>query len=206
MQQIIQYIIEHSVYAPWISFAAILLAGFNLPVSIDLILVLNAFLAAQVIPEYKIQLYLSVLFGSYFSAWIAYWIGRLVGSKLLQIRWFSKVLNQERLDKVRRFYEKYALLTLIVGRFIPFGFRNCLFITTGMSKIPFRRFMLQDGIACFIWSSLAFLLFYNLGRSYETLVQHLKLFNLVIISALGVTLIGVIWYKRKKRNQPESPT
>ena len=201
MDQIIQFILAHQLYAPWLTFFLILLAGLNIPISIDVLLVLSAFLAATTIPEYTFSLYLSILLGSYFSAWIAYWIGRTFGIKLLNVRWFSKILPPNRLKKVGIFYENHGFLTLIIGRFIPFGVRNCLFMTAGMSKIPFTKFILRDALACSLWASLCFYAFYSLGLNYEKLLSQMKIVNLGLFLAFGVTLIGVFWYKRQKKTR-----
>lgn len=199
MDQLTEFILANRFYAPWLTFFLILLAGLNIPISIDVLLVLSAFLAATIIPEYTFTLYLTVLLGCCFSAWIAYWVGRIFGIKLLNVRWFSKILSPNRLKKVGIFYEKHGLLTLMIGRFIPFGVRNCLFMTAGMSKMPFGKFILRDGIACSFWASLSFYAFYSLGLNYEKLLNHMKTVNIGLFLAFCVTLIGVFWYKKHKK-------
>ena len=201
MNQIIQFVLANQVYAPWLTFFLILLAGLNIPISIDVLLVLSAFLAATTIPEYTFPLFSSILLGCYFSAWIAYWLGRVFGIKLLNVRWFSKILSPDRLKKVGIFYKKHGFLTLIIGRFIPFGVRNCLFMTAGMSKMPFSRFILRDAVACSLWASLCFYAFYSLGLNYEKLLRQMKIMNLGLFLSFGVTLIGVFCYKRYKKNR-----
>lgn len=197
----IEFIIQHSQYAPWMTFILILLAGFNLPISIDVIIVLSTFLAATVIPEHTIPLYISIVLGAYFSAWICYWMGRTVGLKLLKIRYFSKLLPKERLEKIGTFYNKHGLLTLMIGRFIPFGVRNCIFMTTGMSKANFIKFMWRDAIACFIWATVCFFGFLQLGQNYQALLSKVKTLNLFIFLAFGVTVITIVWYKKHKKKQ-----
>lgn len=199
MQQMINFIVDNGSIAPWISFGLILLAGLNIPISIDVIMVLTAFLAATTLPELTPHLFISVLLGTYFSAWICYWMGRKVGIRLLDIPYFAKLLPQTRLQKLGSFYEKHGLLTLMVGRFIPFGFRNCLFMTTGMSKVNFAKFVWRDAIACTLWVSLCFFSFYQLGYSYEILLKKIKMLNLFIFLAFGVTVIALVCYKKSRK-------
>jgi len=203
MDQLIEFIVNHSSYAPWMTFVLILLAGFNLPISIDVVMVLSAFLAATTIPEYTFSLYLSLLFGCYFSAWIAYWMGRKVGRKLLKTRYFSKILPETRLKKLSLFYERHGLLTLLIGRFIPFGVRSCIFITAGISKSNFGKFIRRDALACFIWTSVCFFSFYSIGQNYGKLIEKIKTLNLFIFLAFVVTVIIFVCYKmyRKKRTK-----
>ena len=201
MDELIKYITSHAHQAHWYIFAAILLAGFNLPLSLDAMLIFSALLAATVVPEMTISLFLSVYLGSLFSAWIAFAIGRILGPKLFRFRLFSKLLTSARLEKIKKFNEKYGLFSLVIGRFIPFGVRNCIFMTTGLSKASFRQFVYRDAIACLIWSSICFSTCFFLGKNYDYLIRAVKTFNLLILIVLSVTLITYIWYKRRK-NRP----
>lgn len=199
MDSAIDFIIQNAHLAHWFVFAAILLAGMNIPISIDLVVIVSAVLAANVIPEKRPQLFVSVLLGCWFSAWIAYWIGRLVGPKLTEIRWFSKLLSKKRLKKVKNFYDKYGFWSLMIGRFIPFGVRNCIFMSSGMSKMHFGKFLARDAAACLVWCSASFTAFYLLGQNYQVLYSHVKIFNILIFSAFSVTVIALIWYKKIKK-------
>lgn len=203
MDTLVNFIVENRHLAPWTTFFLILLAGFNIPISVDVIMVLSAFLAATTIPEHTIPLYISIVLGSYFSAWICYWMGRTVGTKIVKTRYFSKLLPKSRLDKVGAFYEKHGFLTLILGRFIPFGVRNCIFMSTGISKASFKQFIRRDAIACPLWATVCFFIFYQLGQNYHLLLKRVKTLNLFIFLAFGVTVIAVLWYKKYKRKQKQ---
>jgi membrane-associated protein len=198
MDSIISWITQYAHNAHWYIFVAILFAGFNIPISADVMVILAAVLAATLVPELTIHLWLSIFLGCTFSAWIAYSVGRLCGPYLSRRKWFTRLLPPRRLEKVKNFYEKHGFLTLLIGRFIPFGVRNCIFMSAGMSKMSFPKFALRDFIACGIWSSTAFYIFYTLGQNYERLSSYLKTFNLIIFSLFVVTAIGFIWYKKKK--------
>jgi membrane protein DedA with SNARE-associated domain len=199
MDAFLSWISAHAAHAHWVIFGAILLAGFNIPISADLMIIAGAFLAATVIPEHTPHLFIAVLAGCYFSAWIAYGVGRFAGKKLCKVSWFSKLISAERLAKTQKFYEKYGLLTLLIGRFIPFGVRNCIFLASGMSRLQFWKFALWDLVACSVWCSLSFYLFYTVGQNYQALHGHLKMINIILLSVFAVSLIGVIWYKRRKK-------
>jgi membrane-associated protein len=198
MQKIIEIVTEHAHSAHWYIFGAILLAGVNIPICIDVLILLGAFLSAMVIPEHTLHLFLSCLLGCYFSAWIAYWFGRYLGKKLCSVRWLARWINTSRLEKMKLFYEKNALTTFIVGRFIPFGIRNCLFMSSGMSRMHFGKFALIDIFACTLWCSVCFSLFYYLGQNFQVLWEYVKTFNLLIFAAFSVTVIAWVWYKIRK--------
>lgn len=207
METIVEIISQHAHNAHWYVFFAILLAGLNVPISIDILILMSAFLAAMIIPEHTVYLFLSCLFGCYFSAWGTYWIGRLLGPQLNRIPWFSRLFNIQRLEKMKKFYERYGLWTLLIGRFIPFGIRNCIFMSSGMSKMNFVKFALMDALACTLWCSIAFLIFYFLGQNYQIIWHYIKAFNLLGFAALSVTVIGIVWYKSRKKSQArKTPT
>lgn len=199
MESLIEWILSHAEHAHWFLFVTILLAGFNIPISADILIVVAGFLAATIIPEHVWHLYLSIFLGCYFSAWIAYWFGRLLGNRFCQYRWFQKLIPPQRLEKIGRFYSKHGFWTLMLGRFIPFGIRNCIFMSSGISKLSFIKFALWDLIACFTWTALSFYAFFSLGQHYHQVFSHLKIINIIIFLAFSVTVIGFIWYKRKKK-------
>jgi membrane-associated protein len=199
MEHLTEIIAHHAHNAHWYIFVAIILAGFNIPFSADLLILSAAILAATIVPEHTWLLFFSILIGCYLSAMCAYWLGRLIGTALRKKKFFSKLLNPERLGKIRRFYERYGLWTLVIGRFIPFGVRNCIFMSSGMSRLHFGKFVLMDALACALWCSTCFYLFFILGQNYEMIWHYLKTFNLLIFAAFSVTVIGIIWYKSRKR-------
>lgn len=200
----IEFIKAHANSAHWILLIGAILAGLNIPISIDLLMIIGATLAATVIPEHFFHIYFSLFIGCALSAWLAYWLGRTVGPKLARIPFFSKLISPKRMAKVRTFYQKRGAMALVIGRFIPFGVRNCLYMSSGMSRMPFLKFALCDGAACAFWSSLSFFLYYSLGKNIETLYSHVKWANFLIFALFSVTVIGIIWYKKKKKVKEEN--
>lgn len=199
MESIIQFIFENAVHAHWIVFSLLMLAGLNVPISEDLMIIFSAVIAATLVPENTYKLFLGVFLGCYLSDWVCYWIGRKFGPKLWNYRWFAKTFDRKRIDQITAYYAKYGFLTLLIGRFIPFGVRNGLFLTAGLGKMPFNRFLLSDGIACLLSNTTLFCLAYMVGKNYELLLGRLKMFNIFLFSAFAVALIGFIWYKRRKK-------
>ncbi len=197
MESIYQFIIANQSKSPWIIFFLYLLAGLNIPICIDILLIISAVIAAMS-PEMFWPLFISAFLGCYFSAWIAYATGRIFGRKLLKIKWIRKLLPEEKLQKIKKFYSKRGFSTLLLGRFIPFGVRNAIFMTTGITKSSFTKFALRDLFPAFFWTSTCFTLFYLLGSNYESLTRYLKTANVILFLALGVTVIIVFWYKRRK--------
>jgi membrane protein DedA with SNARE-associated domain len=72
-------------------------------------------------------------------------------------------------------------------------------MASGMSRFHFGKFALWDFIACGVWSFSVFYLFFTVGQHYQVVWHYVKTFNLLIFAAFSVTLIGFIWYKRRKK-------
>ncbi len=192
MEELIQIIQANIQYAHFIIFGALLLAGLNIPVSEDAMLFISAILASNH-PEYLAHLFIGVYLGAYFSDLICYSLGRIVGPKLFEIRFFANMVPPERITKISAYYQKYGVVTLILGRFIPFGFRNALFLTAGLGKMNFIKFALSDLLACTISSISFFSLYYYYG---ESVITYIKQGNIVFFS-LALVLLGVFWYRKK---------
>jgi membrane protein DedA with SNARE-associated domain len=199
MEYLKEIIHHHAAHAHWFLFGAILLAGFNIPISADVLILIAALLAATVIPEHTWLLFTWLLVGCYLSAMCSYWVGRLAGKSLMRISWLSKLIPPTRLLAMQRYFDKYGLLTLLVGRFIPFGVRNCLFMSSGISRLSFKKFIAMDALACSLWYSTCFYLFFTLAHHIDALRHHLKVFNLCMFAAFSVTVIALIWYKRRRK-------
>ena len=190
MDFLTDFIFNHAQHAHFIIFALLMLAGLNVPISEDCMLIVSGVLASTVVPEHTTQLFIWTFLGCYLSDWEAYWIGRLLGQNIWRHRWFARALNPQKIRRITWFYQRYGFLTLLVGRFIPFGVRNCLFITAGLGRMPFTRFLISDGIACLLSNFTLFLLAYQFGKNYQVLYDYTRTWNLMLFM---VFLIGVAW-------------
>ncbi len=146
MEDLLLYIQQNADLAPYLIFGLLLLAGFNLPVSEDAMLLISALLATKR-PDLTWQLCAGVNAGAYLSDLICYTLGRTLGPRLWQIKWFAKMVSRERVDQISSYYERYGTVTLVLGRFIPFGVRNALFLTAGIGKMNAMRFALSGLLA-----------------------------------------------------------
>ncbi len=205
---LLEFLISHAHEAHWLAFAGIVLAGLNVPISIDLVAATCALLAATVAKDHLPHLFLAVLLGCILSSSLAYWLGRCGGEKLLRFRLFRRIMSEERILRIRSFYERQGVWAFMLGRFIPFGVRNCLFLSSGMSRLPYTKFLVRDSLASSVWSLSFFSLFYFFGRSHEQFcretidqVGHILETGLpkILIAAFLVTGIATLWYNRPRR-------
>ncbi len=189
------FIIEHAQFAHWWIFSLLMLAGLNFPISEDLLIIISAVLAATVVPENTWKLFTAIFLGAYLSDCMVFGIGRWLGPNLKKIRWFARVFREEKIAKIKAYYKKYGTLTLIIGRFIPFGIRNGLFVTAGIGKMRFLKFIIIDGIACLLSNSALFTLTYFCGKNFSYIVKSV---NIILFVIFVIAVIGYILYKRHK--------
>ena len=182
--------------AHWIAFGLLLLAGFNLPISEDLVFIISASIAATIIPENVIPIFLGCFFGAYFSDLIAYLLGRYALNKILTINFFRRQIPPSKIEKMTSFFDKYGNKTLLLGRFIPFGVRNFIFITSGLIKMKLTKFLLLDFIALIFTSTILFSLGYIFGNNYQKIFPYLDKYK-IIITLFLVLLILFFYFKKK---------
>jgi len=150
------FFMAHAHYAHFVIFGLFMLAGLNIPISEDVLIIASGMLASTIVPENTWKLFLAVFLGAYLSDFIPYYLGRRFGHNLWNVRWFSRMVKPHRLEQIKHYYHKYGILTLLIGRFIPFGVRNCLFLSAGLGKMRFWKFAMSDGIACLISNTTLF--------------------------------------------------
>jgi len=193
MEQLIIFIQNNIEIAPYIILGLLLLAGLNLPVSEDLMIFTGAILSAKN-PEMLYTFFTCIFIGAYLSDLMCYWIGRVLGQKIWEINFFKKMASEKRVEKLSSFYKQYGAITLVVGRFIPFGVRNGLFLTAGMGKMNFLKFSFYDFLACVTSNITFFYLYYNFG---ESVVDYIKRGNIIIFGVALATLIFFATIRKK---------
>lgn len=194
MEELFSYVCDHAHAAPWILFVLLLLTGLNIPISEELIIISGGAIASTCIPDHTTQFYLVMYFGTIFSAWEPYWLGRLLGPKLYTIRLFRSVVTPKRLERLRHYYAKYGLLTFIVGRFCPGGVRNALFLSSGLTKMPFHLFVLRDSFAALLSSATLFFIGYHFGKHFDTVVDYFRRYEHGTLAVIGLVVLAGLSY------------
>ncbi len=201
LESFLDLLVQNAAHAHWVFFSLLMLAGFNLPISEDLVVLSGAVVAATVVPENAYKIFAFIFVGCYFSDWLSYWIGRVVSPWLRKKKMLVKIVDNRRIVKINRFYEKYGVLTLLFGRFIPFGVRNFLFMSAGMVRMNFVKFIIIDGIACLLSNTIWFTLAYSLAENYKVVLSYMKRANIVIFGIFLLVILSIVGYKIYKRKK-----
>ncbi len=179
-------------YTHFIAFGLLLLAGINMPVSEDLVFIISASIAATIVPQNTVIIFISCYLGAFASDIIAYSIGRYAGRQVLATRFISKLIPKKKLYKVEHYFHEYGLKTLFFGRFIPFGVRNVLFIAAGIARMRFHRFLFIDLVALSITSSILFALGYFFGENYRLIIPYLDRYKYMVFLVFIITALVLL--------------
>jgi membrane-associated protein len=111
-----------------------------------------------------------------------YWIGRLVGMRLLN-RANARLIKREHIDKTHAFYEKHGGKTIIFARFLPIVRTFAPFVA-GIGLMRYRVFVSFSAVGSIAWISGLTLSGYFFGNI--PLVKN----NLTLI-ILGIIVISL---------------
>ena len=190
---------EYIEFFPFVALGGLLLAGINLPISEDLIIITGALLSYKE-PDLLVYNLLAIYIGVISTDFFVYWVGRRVRSGASKTGFFARHVPEKTLDKMHYFLDKYGIFTFIVGRFIPFGVRNTMFFSAGFFQLRFKFFVIYDIIAAMISINTLFFLTYNFGEEAK---KPLKIAGIILFVAIVSGFISMIirvfikWRKRK---------
>jgi membrane protein DedA with SNARE-associated domain len=223
MPDLFSLLCQYIEFFPLVVLGSLFLAGLNLPVSEDLIII-SAALMSHKEPSLLVYNLAALYVGVISTDIFMYWVGSRVRSGAVKTRFFSMLVpkpaagvNEEAaedpeaskrrtsllaraVNKMPYFLDKYGIATFIVGRFIPFGFRNAMFFSAGFFNLKFRVFIIYDVIAAMISVNTLFFLTYNFGedakKPFE--IAGVVLFIAFVLAAISLLLRLVAKHFKEK--------
>ncbi len=181
--------------------AALLLAGIGLPLPEDIPLLLGGYACAQEgMPQDILGIHpvivmmaagiLAILAGDLF----VYCLGRFVGGRVHQWKWFMKLVGHGNLEMARTLCAKKGGRFIIVSRFMP-GLRSPAFFAAGSLGMPVGKFLLCDGLAAMFSAPIFVFLGFHFHDKLDYAKDALKKGELIGFIILGVLVLVVVAYK-----------
>lgn len=125
-----------------------------------------------------------------------YWIGRLLGARLLRSA-NSRVLNRKHVERTHAFFERYGGKTIIIARFVPIV-RTFTPFVAGVGAMTYPRFLIYSVVAACLWLSVCVFGGYFFG-GLPFVKQH---FSLVVLAIIVISMLpGVIEVLRSRLSQ-----
>jgi membrane protein DedA with SNARE-associated domain len=189
---------------PGIAFASVilvlLLCGLGAPFPEEIPLILAGYLVYS--GEVSLQTCLiATLIALLLGDSMLFWIGHRFGQRIFRIPVLSKLLTPERMEKVNDKFHRYGNRVVFVARFMA-GVRGAVFLSAGVLKMPYRRFILFDGLAALVSAPLVIYIAYRFGSHLEYAFKVAKeagsvLFLIAAILAVGISLLVLRIRKRR---------
>jgi membrane protein DedA with SNARE-associated domain len=134
---------------------------------------------------------------------IAFWLTRRFGERVVLSRfgrWMG--LSRGHLRLANRFFERFGLWAVFVGRLLPIV-RTYISFPAGVSKMGYVWFTVATMAGAIPWNFALAYAGYKLGQHYETVAATLTPF--VIPIAIGVVLLlaAAWWFGRKLGEEEE---
>jgi membrane protein DedA with SNARE-associated domain len=173
----------------------------GLPISSEIVVPLGGALASQG----KLNLVLVVLVssvGNLAGSLIAFYLTRRYGERVVLSRAGRRLgLSRGHLRLSNRFFERFGLWAVFVGRLLPIV-RTYISFPAGLSKIGYPRFILATMAGAIPWNFALAYAGYKLGQHYETVAATLGPFAIPIAIAV-VILLAVLWWFGRKLGEDE---
>jgi membrane protein DedA with SNARE-associated domain len=133
---------------------------------------------------------------------VMYGLGRKFGRGLLQRRgYLHSLLSAERERQIEEQFRLHGLKVLFAARFLV-GIRTPIYITAGILKVPFRRFIVADMFCAAVVIPLFFGVAYLFSDHVNRLWQLLRRAEIAVSATVVVAAIAAVFvvrYVRKRR-------
>lgn len=191
-------------YGYYVVFALVALESFGIPLPGETSLVTAAAFAALGRMS-LVGVVAAAAAGAILGDNAGYWIGRKGGIALVRRYGTHVGLDDEKLVRVRSFFERHGAKTIFLARFVAL-LRSWAAALAGVSCMRYRTFMLWNALGGLAWSALFGALGYLFGRNLPELEQYAGQLSLafVLLLVLGVAIyLGQRWFRAHEENVSE---
>ena len=142
------------------------------------------------------------LFGSYIAYAAGFWLEGPVIRKLVSKYGKFLLITIAELENAESFLRRYGNWVVFGSRLLP-AVRTVISLPAGIAKLPLISFSVLTFAGSFLWSALLTYVGLILGENWEVLRPIFRQFDIVII---GLVIVVIVWYVRRKFTQKEKST
>lgn len=178
-------------------FSALVAAGFGAPIPEELPIATGGVLVGRAWknPDSNLQWYIMLplcIVGVVLCDTILYLVGRKWGRWLIRLGWVQRrLLSPERFHKIEKNFHDYGIRILLIARLMP-GIRTPVFLSAGICRLPFRKFLLADAIYAIPGVNLIFWLAYYLTDTFMNLLKVVDSYRELAVIAILSFIAGFI--------------
>lgn len=123
-----------------------------------------------------------------------YAMGRFGGPKLLEIGWVKKhVLPPERRARIEQNFHDYGVAILLFARFMP-TIRTPIFVSAGIMRVPFAKFVLADGLYAVPGVSLLMFLGWMFTDQFLSWIENIEQYRYLVVIVLLLLFSAYLVY------------
>lgn len=196
-------------------FFLMLLEGMLLPVPSEVVMALGGYMAFSqgpnsLPPVFGVPAYIIVLIagsvGNLVGAYIAYMIGDYGGIPLIKRYGKYVLLNDDTVDRVQKWFEKYGPISVFVTRLVPI-FRTFISIPAGIAKMNRKLFLAYTFFGALIWDTFLIYLGWRLGSQWQEILGTFTKYTYVSVAAVGILFVYFLYRtlnRRKKKAESKN--
>jgi membrane-associated protein len=125
---------------------------------------------------------------------VNYQIGKKVGTAIKPNSLIGRVIDQEKMDKAEKFFNKHGGKTIVIARFMPF-IRTFIPFVAGASRMNYRYFFIYNVVGAILWVGICTIAGYFFGN-----IPIIKdNFSTVILLIIFVSVLPVVISIMKSR-------
>src|SRR6476661_10394756 len=177
-------------------FGALVAAGFGAPIPEEIPIATGGVLVGRDWNDpdglkWWIMLPLCIL-GVVLCDTILYCAGRKWGRWLIRRKWVQRrLLSPDRFQKIEKNFHDYGIRIRLIARLMP-GIRTPVFLSAGICRLPFRKFLLADVLYAIPGVNLIFWLAYYLTDTFMDLYDQVKKYEQLAAIAILSFIAGFI--------------
>ena len=180
-------------------FLILFIAGLGVPIPEELPIVTGGVLSNQMVLRWWIALPVCIV-GVLVGDVVLYWAGHHWGERVLGWRPVRWVLTQAREEQLKAAYRTHGVKIVFTARHVM-GLRAAAFLTAGIARIPFWKFLAVDGVAALVSVPFGFFLAFLFADQVEQVFRDVHRIErwLTLAALVGVAIWVTILVRRRGR-------
>ena len=187
-------------------FIVLFLGGLGVPIPEELPVLAAGALAHEGYMRWWIALAVCLL-GVLSGDSVLYWVGHHWGERILEWRIVRRVLTRPREQALLEAYRRHSVKTVFTARHVM-GLRAAAFLTAGIARVSFWKFILVDAAAAMVGVPLGFTLAYFFTDQLDAIISDVRRVErwimLLVVAGVAAWIAVVAWRKSRAVSQDSS--
>lgn len=194
MTQFIQHLMDQ--YGYYVLVIALMLELLALPLPGEVLMTYTGLMIFQGHLNWGLSI-LTAGVGASLGMTLSYWIGFKLGKPFFEKHGSKIHLGPDKLKKTSEWFERYGNKLLLIAYYIP-GIRHFTGYFSGVTRMPFRTYMLLAYTGAFLWTGTFISLGKILGPKWEQYQHTITKYLLIAGIIAAVIFIAFYMYRRYK--------